>query len=87
MRDGGHERVRAARKHISALEARLTATMRRPRSVDSAVPAMSASVTTEIAADNSDHIRRTGSMKRAQASVSDPSSLSGDDLECLLCGL
>ena len=72
---------------LAALEARLTAATHRPRSAASAVPNFTASVTTEIAADNSDHIRRTGSMKRAQASVSDLSSLSGDDLECLLRGL
>ena len=72
---------------LAALEARLTAATHRPRSAASAVPNFTASVTTEIAADNSDHIRRTGSMKRAQASVSDLSSLSGDDLESLLRGL
>ena len=72
---------------LAALEGRLTAATHCPRSVASAVPALTASVTTEIATDNSDHIRRTGSMKRAQASVSDLSSLSGDDLECLLRGL
>ena len=73
---------------LAALEGRLTAATHCPRSVASAVPAFTASVTTETATDNSDHhIRRTGSTKRSQASVSDLASLSGDDLESILRGL
>ena len=72
---------------VLALEGRLTASTHRPRSVVSAVPNFTASVTTEIAADNSDHIRRTGTTRHARASVSDLASLSGDDLESILRGL
>jgi BMFP domain-containing protein YqiC len=72
---------------LAALEGRLTAATHCPRSVASAVPAFTASVTTELATDNSDHIRRAGATTRAQAAVSDLASLSGDDLESILRGL
>ena len=80
-------RIAKLEAQLAALDARLTAATLRPRTAASAVPAVSMSVTTESATDNSDHIRRKGTMKRAQASVSDLSSLCGDDLECLLRGL
>ena len=72
---------------LAALEGRLTASTHRPRSVASAVPAFTASVTTEIEADNSDHIRRKGTTRHSRASVSDLSPLNGDDLESILRGL
>ena len=80
-------RIAKLEAQLAALDARLTAATLRPRTAASAVPAVSMSVTTESATDNSDHIRRKGTMKRAQASVSDLSSICGDDLECLLRGL